>query len=160
MKTSDNRRSPLAGCLAALAVASVAALGACDKTTTTTQSPAGTVTTTTLSPNAQASAVMGKINESLAGAASAVQSSAAASEALTKAGNAIEDGVITAKVKAALLTDPDTKGLQIDVDTHDGVVRLTGSVDKRADLERALRIARDTAGVKSVDNQLALKTSA
>jgi hyperosmotically inducible protein len=156
MMIIDARRVPIA-CLATLAV--VVALAACDKTTTTTQTPAGTVTTTTLSPTPQASAVIGKINESLAGAASAVQSSEAASQALTKAGDAIEDGVITAKVKAALLTDPDVKGLQIDVDTRDGVVRLTGSVDKRSSIEHAVRIARDTAGVKSVDNQLSVKAA-
>ena len=60
---------------------------------------------------------MRQINETMAHAASAVESSAAASQALTKAGDAIEDGVITTKIKAALLTDPDVKGLHIDVDT-------------------------------------------
>ena len=143
---------------AALALA--AALVGCDKTTTTTQTPSGTVTTTTISPSAQASAVMGKINESVAGAASAIESSAAASQALTKAGAVIEDDLLTAKVKTALLAAPDIKGLHIEVDTHGGVVTLSGIVDKAADMDRAARIARDTSGVKSVDNQLVVKASA
>ena len=98
--------------------------------------------------------------QSIAHAASAIQSSEAASQALTKAGEVVEDGFITTKVKTALLTDPDVKGLHIDVDTRDGVVTLTGSVDKAASLDRAARIARDTSGVKSVDNQLVVKTPA
>jgi osmotically-inducible protein OsmY len=152
--------SPRTGVTLAATLAVATALVACDKTTTTTQTPGGSVTTTTISPNAQASAVMGKINESVAGAASAIESSAAASQALTKAGAVIEDDVITAKVKTALLAAPDVKGLHIDVDTHRGVVTLTGTVEKTADLDRAARIARDTSGVKSVDNQLIVKASA
>ena len=134
-------------------------LAACEKTTTVTQTPGGTVTTTTLAPSLQASQAIGEINASLAHAASAIQSSEAASQALANASDAIADGVITTKVKAALLTDPDMKGLQIDVDTRAGVVSLKGAVDKSANLDRAARIARDTSGVKSVDNQLVVKPS-
>jgi osmotically-inducible protein OsmY len=134
--------------------AASAVLAGCDKTTTVTQTPAGTVTTTTIAPSAEASAVIAKVDASLAQAASAVQSSDAASQALTKVGDAIEDGAITAQIKAALLTDPDVKGLRIGVDTKVGVVRLLGSVPNRASLNRAERIARDTPGVKSVENRL------
>jgi hyperosmotically inducible protein len=141
-------------------LAATATLASCDKTTTVTQTPNGTVTTTTISPSLQASQAIREINDSVAHAASAIQSSEGASQALTKAGNVIEDGVITTKVKAALLTDSDVKGLHIDVDTHDGVVTLSGSVDKAANRERAARIARDTSGVKSVANQLVVNTAA
>jgi hyperosmotically inducible protein len=150
--------SQLAAGLAALAAAGL--LAGCEKTTTVTQTPGGTVTTTTIAPSLQASEAMREINASVTRAASAIQSSEAASQALTEAGNVIEDGVITTKVKTALLTDPDIKGLHIEVDTHDGVVTLTGTVDKAANLDRAARIARDTGGVKSVHNQLVVKTSA
>lgn len=146
--------------LAPFALAAAALLCACDKTTTVTQTPNGTVTTTTISPSPKANEAMNEINSSIAHAASAIQSSEAASQALTKAGEVVEDGFITTKVKTALLTDPDVKGLHIDVDTRDGVVTLTGSVDKAASLDRAARIARDTSGVKSVDNQLVVKTPA
>jgi osmotically-inducible protein OsmY len=137
-----------------------ALLAGCDKTTTVTQTPGGTVTTTTLSPSPQASEAMREINESMAHAASAIESGAAASQALTKAGNVIEDGVITAKVKTALLTDPDVKGLHIDVDTRDGVVTLTGTVDQAVGIDRAAKVAHDTEGVKSVDNRLVVKAPA
>ena len=143
---------------AALVAASL--LAACEKTTTVTTTPGGgTVTTTTIAPSLQASQVMRDINESVAHAASAIQSSDAASQALTKAGAVIEDGVITTKVKTALLTDPDVKGLHIDVETRAGVVTLTGTVDKSASRERAAQIAHDTGGVTSVDNRIVVKTS-
>ena len=151
--------SPLGRSLATTFAAAFATvlLAGCDKTTTVTQTPGGTVTTTTLSPSPQASEAMREINESMAHAASAIESGAAASQALTKAGNVIQDGVITAKVKTALLTDPDVKGLHIDVDTRDGVVTLTGTVDQAAGIDRAAHIAHDTEGVKSVDNRLVVK---
>jgi hyperosmotically inducible periplasmic protein len=143
-----------AGALAALCVG-------CEEKRTITQAPDGTVTTTTvISPSPQASEAMRQINETMAHAASAVESSTAASQLLTKTGDAIEDGVITTKIKAALLTDPDVKSLHIDVLTHNGLVTLSGTVDKAASVERAVRIARDTQGVKSVDNQLVVKSSA
>jgi hyperosmotically inducible periplasmic protein len=153
-------RRPLAGGLV-VAVASCALVAGCEKTTTTTQTPSGTVTTTTtIEPSADASAVMGKVNESLQDAAHAVESSAAASQALTKAGNVIEDSAITAEVKTRLLTDSEVKGLHIEVDTHDGVVTLSGKVQKAAIADRARSIARDAHGVKSVDSRLTVDPAA
>lgn len=156
--TSLLQRALRTGCVA---LAAAGLLAACEKTTTVTTTPGGgTVTTTTVTPSLQASQVMRDINESVAHAASAIESSQAASQALSKAGAVIEDGVITTKVKTALLTDPDVKGLHIDVETRAGVVTLTGTVDKSASRERAAQIAHDTGGVKSVDNEIVVKASA
>jgi hyperosmotically inducible protein len=152
-------RRPLAAGFA-VSIVSCALLAGCEKTTTTTQTPGGTVTTTTISPSAEASAVMGKVNESLQDAAHAVESSAAASQALTQAGNVIEDSAITAEVKTKLLTDSEVKGLHIEVDTHEGVVTLTGKVQKAAIADRAKSIAKDAHGVKSVDNRLTVDPAA
>jgi osmotically-inducible protein OsmY len=143
-----------------LALAVMTALVGCDKTTTVTQTPSGTVTTTTISPSADASAAIGKIDASLAAAASGVRSSAAASEALAGVGEAVEDTAITAEVKAALLSDPDVKSVHIDVDTKAGVITLSGTVPNSMSRSRADRIARDTHGVRSVDNQLIVRTPA
>ena len=159
MPSRSPRRSHAA--LATLAALSSAlALSGCEKTTTVTQTPSGTVTTTTVSPSADASAVIGQVDASLARAASAVQSSSAASDALTKVGDAVEDGTITTKITAELLTDPDVKSLHIDVDTKGGVVTLQGTVPSAANLSRAERIATDTQGVKSVDNRLVVQAPA
>lgn len=74
-----------------------------------------------------------------------------------KAGVAIDDAEITAKVKAAIFAEPGLKTLQISVDTIKGVVTLSGSVDSLASSDRASALAGAVAGVKEVENRLALK---
>lgn len=60
------------------------------------------------------------------------------------------DTWITTKVKSSLLADTDVAGLDIQVDTVNGVVTLSGQVDQQAQIERATRIARDIDGVTEV----------
>lgn len=74
-----------------------------------------------------------------------------------KAGVAIDDAGITAKVKAAIFAEPGLKTLQISVDTINGVVTLSGSVDTQPNSDRAKALASAVAGVKDVENRLALK---
>ena len=83
----------------------------------------------------------------------------AASGAMSRAGDALGDAAITAKVKAALLADARVKGLQVDVDTSDGAVTLTGSADAQPGLDAAAEIARRIDGVKSVENRMTVKKS-
>jgi osmotically-inducible protein OsmY len=66
---------------------------------------------------------------------------------------AVKDTDITAKVEMELHGDKLTKGRDIHVDTHDHVVTLTGYAPE-ASAARAVRIARDTAGVVGVNNNL------
>jgi hyperosmotically inducible periplasmic protein len=77
----------------------------------------------------------------------------------TKASVAIEDTEITAKVKAAIFAEPGLKTLQISVDTVKGVVTLSGSVDSQQSSARAKALAGAVAGVKDVENRLALKST-
>jgi osmotically-inducible protein OsmY len=70
------------------------------------------------------------------------------------AGEAVDDGVVTAKVKAKLIDDPLTKAYQISVETFKGTVQLSGSVDSAEARERATQLARDVGGVKDVKNSL------
>lgn len=166
----------------------IAALGlaACQKTTTE-QGPAGgtTTTTTTVGMTPAASAglarageaaasgvvslgegaarVAGRIGEAASQAATKVEEKApsvlqSASAGLARAGDAIGDGAITAKVKTALLADPDVKALRIDVDTRDAAVTLSGTLDQRANADKAVSIARGVDGVKSVENRLTVKS--
>jgi len=72
-------------------------------------------------------------------------------------GTKMDDAAITAKVKAAMLADSDVKGMQINVDTTNGDVKLSGSVDNQTQIDRAVEIARKTEGVANVTNQLTLK---
>lgn len=63
----------------------------------------------------------------------------------------VEDSWITTKVKADLLVDDQTKGLDINVSTTNGVVTLAGRLDSAAQVDKAVSIARAIKGVKSVD---------
>jgi hyperosmotically inducible protein len=80
-------------------------------------------------------------------------------KATAKAAAAIDDATITTKVKTAVLAEPGLKALQIEVDTKNGVVTLAGTVDTPALKERAQQVAQAVNGVKSVDNNLAVKTT-
>lgn len=66
------------------------------------------------------------------------------------------DAALTARVKAAVLDDEETKGTQIHVETRNGVVQLSGFVDSVMDQEAALKTARSVPGVKEVRNDLDL----
>ena len=70
------------------------------------------------------------------------------------AGEVVDDTVLTAKVKTALIEDPVTKARQIDVETYRGVVQLGGFVDNQEQKARAGEIARGVTGVTEVRNDL------
>lgn len=67
------------------------------------------------------------------------------------------DSVITSKVKAKLLGDEGLKSFKVSVETHQGVVLLSGFVATEAQIKDAEKIAAETEGVKSVKNSLVLK---
>lgn len=75
------------------------------------------------------------------------------------AGEAIDDGVVTAKVKAALIRDPVTKAHQINVETFKGQVQLSGFVESDEARIRALQLARDVGGVKKVMDAMEVRKS-
>jgi hyperosmotically inducible periplasmic protein len=74
--------------------------------------------------------------------------------AADKTGEVLTDAAITSAVKTKFLAEPGVPGTAIDVDTNDHVVTLTGTVKTKAESEKAVRIARDTKGVKRVVNHL------
>lgn len=67
---------------------------------------------------------------------------------------AIEDGVVTAKVRAALTEDPVTGAHEIKVETFKGTVQLSGYVETPEARNRALKVARSVGGVKQVRDAL------
>jgi len=81
-----------------------------------------------------------------------------ANGAATRAGVAIEDSFITTSVKSAVLAEPGLSSLKIEVDTKDGVVTLSGTVASSALKTRAAQIAQNTSGVRSVIDNLEVKT--
>ena len=77
-----------------------------------------------------------------------------ASEVGAKTALAYDDTEITTKVKAELLAEPGLKSMQISVDTSKGVVTLTGTVDSKANSDKAKARTMAISGVKDVNNQL------
>ena len=64
------------------------------------------------------------------------------------------DAGITSSVKAKLAADDTVKAYQVDVDTRDHVVTLSGAVDSAFARERAVVLARETNGVRTVVNNI------
>ena len=75
------------------------------------------------------------------------------------AGEAVDDAVVTAKVKARLVDDEVTKAYQINVETFKGTVQLSGSVDSEEARSRATELAKNVGGVKDVKNSLQIRKS-
>jgi hyperosmotically inducible periplasmic protein len=73
------------------------------------------------------------------------------------AGGAVDDSAITAKVKAALAGDARVKAHQVNVETRDGVVQLSGFVESSEAKQTAEELARNVDNVKSVDNEIDVK---
>lgn len=72
-------------------------------------------------------------------------------------GEYLDDTVITTKVKAAIFKDENLKSAEINVETYKGVVQLSGFVNSRSDIDRAVILARDVNGVKSVKNSMQVR---
>ena len=66
------------------------------------------------------------------------------------------DASLTAAVKTKLGADTSLSGSRITVDTLDGVVTLSGEVRSQAEKDVAVRLARDTAGVREVNDRLVI----
>lgn len=66
----------------------------------------------------------------------------------------IDDAGITTQVKARLIADPEVAGMNIDVDTHEGVVTLSGRVENADQSREAQKLAALTDGVRRVINNL------
>ncbi len=63
----------------------------------------------------------------------------------------VTDTWITTKVKADLVATKDVSGMDVKVDTVNGVVMLSGMVPSRAEHDKAVQVAKGIKGVKSVD---------
>ena len=73
------------------------------------------------------------------------------------AGEYFDDSVLTTKVKAAIFDDPVLRVTDVTVETYDGVVQLSGFVNSRSDINRAVELARGVKGVKDVRNDMRRK---
>ncbi|MDH0894320.1 MULTISPECIES: BON domain-containing protein [unclassified Pseudomonas] len=74
----------------------------------------------------------------------------AANETVNDAEEAVTDTWITSKVKASFLADDSISGLDIKVETNQGVVSLSGVVPTDAERDLAVEKAKTIKGVKAV----------
>lgn len=72
-------------------------------------------------------------------------------------GEYVDDTVVTAKIKTAMLNEPSLKVTEINVETFKGVVQLSGFVNSQTDISKAVELAGGVAGVKSVKNDMRVK---
>ncbi|MGE4073240.1 MAG: BON domain-containing protein [Lysobacterales bacterium] len=72
-------------------------------------------------------------------------------------GDVVDDASITAAIKNKLLWSKHASGLTTDVDTSWGRVKLKGTAETAAARNAAGSLARNTQGVRSVDNQLVVE---
>ena len=74
-------------------------------------------------------------------------------------GGAIGDATITSDVKARLLADADVDGQKIEVQTHDRVVTLSGTVAPAAQKSRAVDLAVKADNVVRVEDNLLVQST-
>lgn len=75
-------------------------------------------------------------------------------------GQQIDDSVITTKVKAKFVEDKAVSALNIAVETYKGTVQLSGFANNQTEISRAVQLASEVQGVRSVKNDIRLKTAA
>ena len=74
-------------------------------------------------------------------------------------GQVSDDATLTAKVKSAIASNVGARtAAAINVDTYRGVVQLTGFVDSSDQANRAMAAAQKVGGVKSLKNDLRVKS--
>ena len=77
--------------------------------------------------------------------------------AAAKVGQAVDEAALTSKIKAKMVLDDSIKARAIDVTTNGSVVTLTGTVGSQAEHDRAVALARETAGVTKVVDRLVIE---
>lgn len=90
--------------------------------------------------------------------AKAREQGAAAGEKLAEAGNQaaafMSDAALTARIKSKMALDDGVKASSIHIATNAGVVTLTGTVRTEDERRRAVALAKDTEGVKSIVDRM------
>ncbi len=75
-------------------------------------------------------------------------------QAASRAGDELADAWLTTQIQSKFFADRDVKARYIDVSTHDKVVTLEGYVQSNPVREHAVEIARNTGGVREVQDRL------
>ena len=76
----------------------------------------------------------------------------------TTMGETMDDASITSQVKFALLSHKSTSALKTKVTTNEGVIVITGEASTDAEKSLVTKLASDVRGVKSVSNNMSVKS--
>jgi hyperosmotically inducible periplasmic protein len=82
-----------------------------------------------------------------------------AKEAAHQLDEVLSDGALTTKIKSKMALDDVVNARDINVDTKDRVVTLTGTVTSARERERAVALAKETNGVTKVEDKLTQRGS-
>lgn len=77
----------------------------------------------------------------------------------TTVGEKIDDAAITTRIKVEMAKDKEVSATSIKVETDKGVVQLSGTAKSRAEVDKAVSIARAVNGVSSVQNNITVQTN-
>ena len=77
--------------------------------------------------------------------------------AASRVSESLEEGSLTAKIKAKMVLDDVVKARAIDVTTEGTTVTLSGTVHSQDEHARAIALARETNGVSKVVDQLTVR---
>ena len=80
-----------------------------------------------------------------------------AAVAAVRVGDTLQEGSLTAKIKAKMVLDDLVKARTIDVTTTGTTVTLSGTVHSEKERERAVALARETEGVTRVVDHLVVR---
>ena len=81
----------------------------------------------------------------------------ASSQKHESTGQYLDDTSITTRVKTAIFNEPTLKSAEINVETFKGRVQLSGFVNSRKDIDRAVTVAQAVSGVTTVANDMRVK---
>ncbi|WP_197673862.1 BON domain-containing protein [Halopseudomonas xinjiangensis] len=73
------------------------------------------------------------------------------------AGEFVDDSIVSTRVRAALIEDPQVKFREVQVESFKGVVQLSGFVGSRAEKSRAAQVTRGVEGVREVKNDIRVR---
>jgi len=74
----------------------------------------------------------------------------------TTIGQDLNDTMLTSKIRAKLLQDPDIRSTNIDVDTNNNVITLTGILKTDKERNRVLYVVQKVAGNRQIVNNLSV----
>ena len=87
----------------------------------------------------------------------AISSGCASTKTSEGTGEYFDDSWITTKVKAAIFNEPTLKSAEVNVETFKGDVQLSGFVSSDEDIRKAVALAKQVKGVKSVKNDMRVR---